>query len=81
MYIDTDIVDNWLCFNCTGTLFPFNHYLDDDEFKYALFCFDNSIEYNRLLNLRLNPFLYDNVLHDADDNLIKFNAHIYWTAP
>ena len=72
--IYTDIVDNWLCFNCTGTLFPFNHYLDDDEFKYALFCFDNSIEYNRLLNLRLNPFLYDNVLHDADDNLIKFNA-------
>ena len=71
--IYTDIVDHWFCFNC-GTLFPFNHYVDDDEFKYALFCFDNSIDYNNLLDLRLNPFHYDNVLHDADNNLLKFNA-------
>ena len=39
-----------------------------------MFCFDNSIDYNNLLELRLNPFLYDNVLHDADNNLLKFNA-------
>ena len=40
-----------LCFHCTGNIFPFNHFVDDDEFKFALFTFDNTIEYNDFLNL------------------------------
>ena len=49
----------WMCFNCTGSLFPFNHILDDNEFRYSLYYFHNSIEYNRLLSLKLNPFVFD----------------------
>lgn len=54
--------DLWMCFNCTGNLFPFNHILDDNEFRYSLNYFNNSIEYNRLLNLKLNPFVFDDLL-------------------
>ena len=28
-------VQDWLCFYCTGNIFPFNHYVDDDEFRFA----------------------------------------------
>ena len=71
------MITAWFCFNCTGIIFPFNHYLDDDEFKFALFCFSNSVEFNNLLNLKLNPSLYDNAIRTAandNDNLSHFNA-------
>ena len=67
---------NWLCFNCSGNLFPFNHILDDDEFKFALCYFNNSVEYNRLLSLKFNPYLYECNAHDniSHNNLINYNT-------
>jgi hypothetical protein len=68
VYSNLEICD-WLCFNCTGDIFPFNHYVDDDEFKFVLFTFKNSVEYNDLLGLKLNPF-------NLDDTILNFfNDH------
>ena len=68
-------VEDFVCFNCTGDIFPFNHILDDDEFKFALCYFNNSIEYNSLLNLKFNPYLYEhNANDDALHNLDKHNV-------
>ena len=64
--------DDWICFKCTGDIFPFNHYIDDDEFKFALFSFDNTVEYNRMLSLKFNPFVINDMLNNAD-NLIDYN--------
>ena len=55
---------NWMCFKCTGELFPFNHIVDDNEFKFCLSYFNNSIEYNKLLDLRFNPFMFDDLVDD-----------------
>ena len=65
-----------ICFNCTGNLFPFNHILDDDEFRYSLKYFhSNSIEYNRVLSLKLNPFVFDEIINnDSAYNLINPNS-------
>ena len=57
-----------MCFNCTGSLFPSNHILDDNEFRYSLHYFHNSIEYNRLLSLKLNPFVFDDLINDNTAN-------------
>ncbi len=66
--------DNWMCFECTGNLFPFNHFLDDNEFKFCLAYFDNSVEYNRLLSLKFNPFLFDDfVNNDLPKNMFISN--------
>ena len=59
VYTDCDQSQNWICFKCTGDIFPFNHYVEDDEFKFALFTFEHSYEYNQLLDLKLNPFNLD----------------------
>ena len=77
--------DLWICFNCTGNLFPFNHILDDDEFRYSLKYFhNNSIEYNRVLSLKLNPlflflflflFFFDEIINnDSAYNLTNPNS-------
>ena len=55
----------WFCFKCTGDLFPFNHYVEDDEFRFSLFCFNNTLEYNRMLALRLNPFKFEDDLRKS----------------
>ena len=60
--------DHWMCFNCTGSLFPFNHILDDNEFRYSLHYFRNSIDYNRLLSLKLNPFVFDDIINEYRAN-------------
>ena len=66
---------HWLCSDCTGSLFPFNHILDDDEFRYSLDYFYNSVEYNKLLSLKLNPFLFDDVINnDSANNLLNPNS-------
>ena len=69
--IYTDVVEEWYCFKCTGEIFPFNHYVDDDEFKFALFCFDNTLDFNRMLSLKFNPFnfedIYRTVSNEFDD--------------
>ena len=59
VYTNVNASVNWFCFKCTGELFPFNHYVDDDEFKFALFCFDNTYNYNKLLSLKFNPFTFE----------------------
>ena len=68
--LHTSISDDWYCSICTGNTFPFNHYIDDDEFKFALFSFDNTLEYNRLLSLKFNPFNFEEMVrtsqHEAD---------------
>ena len=64
--------DQLMCFNCTGNLFPYNHIFDDNEFRYSLHYFHNSIEYNRLLSLKLNPFAFDDFINDNTANdLVK----------
>ena len=68
--------DNWMCFNCSGNLFPFNHIIDNDEFKFALCYFNNSVEYNKLLNLKFNPYLYECT---AQDNIGQINLDNYNT--
>ncbi len=61
----TDVVDDWFCFKCTGEIFPFNHYNDDDEFKFAISCFDNTLDFNRMLSLKLNPFIFEDNFRTA----------------
>ena len=50
---------HWMCFTCTGEIFPFNHILEDDEFMYSLQYFHNSVEYNNFLELKFNPYLFE----------------------
>jgi hypothetical protein len=71
VYSNLEIHD-WLCFNCIGNIFPFNHYVDDDEFKFALFTFDNSVDYNNLLGLKLNPFNLDNTICNSFNDYGNF---------
>ena len=52
---------DWFCQDCNGDLFPFNHILDDNEFKFSIHYFDNSFDYNKMLNLKLNPFLFEDL--------------------
>ena len=61
---------------CSGNLFPFNHIIDNDEFKFALCYFNNSVEYNKLLNLKFNPYLYECT---AQDNIGQINLDNYNT--
>ena len=35
------ISSSWYCCHCIGHVLPFNHTLDDDEFRDALCCDDN----------------------------------------
>ena len=42
--------------------------LDDNEFRYSLHYFHNSIEYNRLLSLKLNPLVFDDFINDNTAN-------------
>ena len=59
------------CVLITGSLFPFNHILDDNEFRYSLHYFINLVEYNRFLNLKLNPFVFDDIINDPANNLVN----------
>ncbi len=65
--------DSWLCLTCTGNIFPFNHFIDDDEFKFALFTYNCSVEFDRLLSLKFNPFVL-NELIENDANLHNYSV-------
>ena len=65
--------DDWLCFTCTGDIFPFNHFVDDDEFKFALFTYNCSVDFNRLLSLKFNPFVFNEMIEN-DGNLLNYNV-------
>ena len=64
--------DNWFCSKCSGDIFPFNHVLDDGEFLFSIHYFKNSLDYNKLLDLKFNPFLFEvginDTLHDHLQN-------------
>ena len=52
--------------------FHLNHIIDDDEFQYSLKYFHNSVEYNKLLGLKLNPFVFEDMVNnESANNLIK----------
>ena len=65
-------LDDGLCFKCSGYIFPFNHILDNDEFLFTVHYFNNDHDYNKLLDLKFNPFLFDtgfnDLLHDHLQN-------------
>ncbi len=67
--IYTDITDNWFCSQCNSEIFPFNHFVDDDEFKFALFCLDNTIDFNRLISLKFNPLNFEELLHNSHESI------------
>ena len=72
IYTDTSKHLNWFCFKCTGELFAFNHYVDDDEFKFAIYNYGSSVSYNRMLSLKLNPFGFEMIENARnEDNLIN----------
>ena len=71
VYGNIDDVD-WMCFDCTGELFPFNHILDDNEFKFCLAYLNHSFDYNKLLSMRFNPFMFN----DLVDNELPRNLFI-----
>ena len=52
--------EKWLCTNCTQNEFPFNHFIDDIEFKDALseywFKFSNTFSFGDLERLEFCPF-------------------------
>ena len=56
----------WICTLCTGSLFPFNHVLDDDEFALELFNYHNDLP---KLHLDLNN---DNIFDVFDMNDTDF---------
>jgi hypothetical protein len=68
-----DNSDSWFCSKCSGDIFPFNHFVDDDEFKFALFTYDSSIKYNKMLSLKLNPFVFEDMMNNSD-NLINYDV-------
>ena len=72
VYTDVNTIEEWYCFQCTGKMFPFNHYLDDDEFKFGLFTLNNTLEYNRILYLKFNPFDFN--LNNSS-NLSDYGTH------
>ena len=72
--VGNDLPNNdWLCFTCTGDIFPFNHFVDDDEFKFALFTYHCSVDFNRLLGLKFNPFVFNEMIEN-DGNLFNYNV-------
>lgn len=65
--------DSWYCIGCTSTLFPFNHLVDDDEFKESLHeSAGGHLALNRLIregpHLKLYTDTHDNrpLLNDYD---------------
>ena len=73
--IYTNVTDNWYCFHCNGEIFPFNHYVDDDEFKFALFCWENSIDFNRLISLKFNPFNFEELFRTSSQESVNLADH------
>ena len=55
-------VTDWYCKNCLGSILPFNHIVDNNEFIQELNnCYLNEpIDYNKLLSLKINPFDLNN---------------------
>ena len=65
----TDITENWFCVQCNSDIFPFNHIVDDDEFKFALFCLDNTIDFNRMISLKFNPLSFEELMRNSHQSI------------
>lgn len=64
--INTHSPNQWFCRDCLGSILPFNHFIDDDEFMYELnqYYASEEISFTKLQSLKINPF----ILNDTDDN-------------
>lgn len=62
--------NNWYCQYCIGSILPFNHIIDDDEFTHEINQIKNGhkISYAKLQSLKLNPFDINTIDDDDDDN-------------
>ena len=61
----------WFCKHCLGSILPFNHILDDDEFLHVINELNNNqiITFTDLQKLHINPFnLNENTDNDNDPN-------------
>ena len=63
----------WYCKFCIGSVLPFNHIIDDEEFMHELnqFYFDHKISFDELQNLKFNPFN----LNEPNDKIINLNVN------
>ncbi len=67
---------NWYCKHCIGSILPFNHIIDDNEFLHEVqrLSYDHKISFDDLLKLKINPFdLNDNVDDDTELNNTNYN--------
>ena len=63
---------NWYCKHCIGSIFPFNHIIDNDEFIHEVKQINNdqTIDFNDLIKLNINPFnLNDDNDKEPDENV------------
>ena len=77
--------DQWMCFNCTGTLFPFNYILDDIEFRYSFISFIqwNSLHYFHNYSLLGNVFslflfMFENFDQKTKKNHFLAKISVFW---
>ena len=63
----------WYCKYCIESALPFNHIIDDDEFKHEInqFYYNQKISFDDLQQLKINPFN----LNDPDDKIINVNTN------
>ena len=57
----------FICSTCISCIFPFNHYHDDNEFHWSVFSYfhlNQNVNIDKIQNLRINPFLLNNDIHD-----------------
>ena len=49
----------WICIQCNGDIFPFNHLAEDDMFTEALFelNFEGTIDLQKIKDIVFNPFV------------------------
>lgn len=81
VYVNRDSL-NWICYCCTGELFPYNHFADDYDFLSALE--DQGLRLaliSHYEDMSFNPFevtdVHDNqVLPDIDPDLNFFNDNV-----
>ena len=79
IYVDRNY-NKWFCLSCSGSMFPFNHLIDEWEYLSAIL--EQSITYRPLAlsNLVFNPFDFNDIdasnvgsLQDSDPDLQYFN--------
>ena len=80
-----DQMREWICSECSGSLFPFNHFVNDHDFMKSIsenWVRLNNFPFEHLSNHEFNPFEWneDNELvplYDMDPDLQFFNDNTY----